>query len=249
MKKLIAIAAMAACGAALAVESANIVGYQNNPYRQKFQLGTATFNGVGSTGIGIQTLVPQGANVDGSGNIFIQILNENNVTIKKFFWYTDDDYGTDCGKDGWFLGYDTTELADYTLAPGETYILYSGNGVITLQSSGEVKYPVELSFRQKFQLGGNFWPTTMSLKDLVPTGANVDGSGNIFIQILDENNVTIKKFFWYTDDDYGTDCGKDGWFLGYDTTDLADYTFSAGEGFIFYSGNGQVTLTYPELAL
>ena len=194
-------------------------------------------------------MIPQGANVDGSGNITLQILNENNVTTKQFFWYTDDDYGTDCGKDGWFLGFDTTALAEYTLAPGETYILYSGNGEITLQCSGEVKYPVELTFRQKFQLGGNMWPTTMKLSQLVPTGANVDGSGNITLQILNENNVTTKQFFWYTDDDYGTDCGEDGWFLGFDTTELADYTFEPGEGFIFYSGNGQVTLTYPELSL
>ena len=110
----------------------NVVGYQNNAYRQKFKLGTATFNGDGSAGIDIQTLVPQGSNVDGSGNIFLQILNENNVTTKQFFWFTDDDFGTDCGEDGWFLGSDTTALADYTFEPGEGFILYSGNGAITL---------------------------------------------------------------------------------------------------------------------
>ena len=199
----------------------------------------------------MQSLIPQGENVDGAGNISLQILNENNVTVKKFFWYTDDDYGTDCGKDGWFEnGKGTDALASYTLNPGEAYILYSGNGAITLQNAGEVRYPVSIDFRQKFQLGGNIWPKSMNISQLVPTGTTVDGAGNISLQILNENTVTVKKFFWYTDDDYGTDCGEDGWFENGKGTDaLAEYELAAGEGFILYSGNGIITLQYPELTL
>ncbi len=44
--------------------------------------------------------------------------------------------------------------------------------------------------------------------------------------------------------------GEDGWFENGKGTDaLAEYELAAGEGFILYSGNGIITLQYPELTL
>lgn len=53
-----------------------------------------------------------------------------------FFWLTDDDWGTDDGDDGWFEDKDATgtdDLADYTFAAGETFLLYSGSSSINLE--------------------------------------------------------------------------------------------------------------------
>ena len=63
-------------------------------------------------------------------------MNTLNQRVKSFYWLTDDDWGTDDGDDGWFEDKDATgtdDLADYTFAPGEGFLLYSGSGAITLQ--------------------------------------------------------------------------------------------------------------------
>ena len=90
----------------------------------------------------------------------------------------------------------------------------------------------------------------MHIQNLIPSGENAGGSGSINIQTLNTLNQTVKMFFWLTDDDWGTDDGDDGWFESMSETgtdDLADYTFTAGEAFLLYSGDGAITLNFPEL--
>ena len=136
MKKLMFAAAIAATLGAFGIESANTVGYQQQDYRQAFQLGIPTFNMVGGSGMHIQNLIPSGESAGGAGGINIQTLNTLNQTVKMFFWLTDDDWGTDDGDDGWFEDKDKTgtdALADYTFAAGEAFLLYSGSGAINLE--------------------------------------------------------------------------------------------------------------------
>ena len=166
-----------------------------------------------------------------------------------FFWLTDDEWGTDNGEDGWFASLaDTSELADYTFEPGEGFIFSSQNGVATITYAGEVKYPVSLDVRQGNTICGNFWPTTMGIQQITPSGATVLGGGETSLQTLNANKTTAQMFFWLTDDEWGTDNGEDGWFTSLaDTSELADYDFAAGEGYIFSSQNGTATLSFPEL--
>ena len=52
------------------------------------------------------------------------------------------------------------------------------------------------------------------------------------------------------DDDFGTDDGDDGWFedvTATGTDDLSDYTFTPGEAFLLFSGDGAITLQFPEV--
>lgn len=88
----------------------------------------------------------------------------------------------------------------------------------------------------------------MGIQQIVPSGATVVGGGETGLQTLSASKATVKKFFWLTDDEWGTDCGEDGWFEDLnDTDELADYSFAAGEGYIFSSQNGSATLSFPEL--
>lgn len=99
-------------------------------------MGMATFNMIGGEGMGIQKLIPTGENASGGGSINIQTLNSLNQRVKSFYWLTDDDFGTDDGDDGWFesqLSTGTDDLADYVFKPGEGFLLYSGEGAISLQ--------------------------------------------------------------------------------------------------------------------
>ena len=218
-----------------------------------FQLGIPTFNAVGGTGMHIQNLIPAGENAGGAGSINIQTLNTLNQTVKSFYWLTDDDFGTDDGDDGWFEGMSSTgtdDLADYTFAPGEGFLFYSGDGAINLTVSGEVKYPTAVPCVKLFQVKGNYLPISVDIQDIIPSGENAGGAGSINIQTLNTLNQTVKSFYWLTDDDFGTDDGDDGWFEGMSSTgtdDLADYTFTAGEAFLLYSGDGAITLNFPEI--
>ena len=212
-----------------------------------------TFNMVGGTGMPIQSLIPAGENASGAGSINIQTLNTLNQTVNMFYWLTDDDWGTDDGDNGWFADKDATgtdDLADYTFAPGEGFLLFSGDGAINLTVSGEVKYPTSVPCVQLFQVKGNYLPIQVSIQDIIPSGENAGGAGSINIQTLNTLNQTVKMFYWLTDDDWGTDDGDDGWFEDKDATgtdDLADYTFAPGEGFLLFSGDGAISLQFPEI--
>ena len=249
MKKLMVVAVFAAMGTAFAVESSNIVGYQGIGYRQGFQLGTPTFNAVGNEGMPVKDIVPAGENVTGGGDVFIQILNNLNQTIKRFYYLTDADWGVDDG-DGWYEDVnDPSEQTNYVLQPGESYIMSSAVGAIQLTTSGEVKYPKTIDFRKGFQLGGDFLPVNVNIKDLTPKGANVTGGGDVFIQILNNLNQTIKRFYYLTDDDWGVDDG-DGWYEDVnDPSEQTNYVLQPGEGFIMSSAVGAIQMEYPELSL
>ena len=238
------------CGAVQAEAiSSDIVGYQQIENQQGNTLQVATFNAVSGEGYDLQDIKPAGATVLGGGETAIQTLNADRTTAKKFFWLTDDEWGTDNGEDGWFENpADTEELADYTFGPGEGFIFSSQNGTATVTYAGAVKYPVALNVQQGNTLCGNFWPTTMGVQQITPAGATVLGGGETAIQTLNADRTTAKKFFWLTDDEWGTDNGEDGWFENpADTEELADYTFEPSEGYIFSSQNGTATLNFPEL--
>ena len=185
----------------------------------------------------------------GGGEVTLQTLNASKATAKFFYWLTDDEWGTDNGEDGWFENpASTDELADYTFEPGEGFIFSSADGTAQITYAGEVKYPVALSMRQGNTICGNFWPTTMGLQQITPSGATVVGGGEVTLQTLNASKATAKFFYWLTDDEWGTDNGEDGWFENPASTDeLADYTFEPGEGFIFSSADGAATISIPEL--
>ena len=250
MKKLMFAAAAIAAGVAVAdISSANIVGYQTieNPQMNTYQV--ATFNGIGEEGYSIQKLIPVGDTVVGGGEVTLMTLKADKTTAKTFFYFTDAEYGTDCGEDGWFEDMnDTSELSSYVFDPGEGFIFYSQNGVARLTYSGEVKYPVSLDFSQGNTISGNFWPKKMPIQALQPSGTTVVGGGEVTLMTMHANKTTKKTFFYFTDAEYGTDCGEDGWFEDMnDTSELSAFEFEPGEGFIFYSQNGAAKITYPEV--
>ena len=141
-------------------------------------------------------------------------------------------------------------MADYTFAPGEGFLFYAGDGAIQLTVSGEVRYPTSVPCVKSFQVKGNYLPVPLNIQDIIPTGEYATGGGSINIQTLNTLNQTVDMFYWPTDDDWGTDDGDDGWFASKDATgtdDLSDYTFAPGEGFLLYSGDGAISLQFPEI--
>ena len=101
MKKLIALAAIATCGAALAVESANIVGYMSKDMPTAgYYNYTPMFVGVDGSNPAVKDIVPSSAETDdlSGGVIALYVLDTNRKFAKTFTWSTVDDF---MDEDGW----------------------------------------------------------------------------------------------------------------------------------------------------
>ena len=87
MKKLIALAVAATCGAALAVESANIVGYQNQDLTGQVapSIG-ATFAGVGADTFKLGDIAVEGFQYD------TETLQNEYMRDKKGYFLITEDY-------------------------------------------------------------------------------------------------------------------------------------------------------------
>ena len=78
--------------------------------------------------IDLQSIVPQGDNVSGTGDITLQTFTDEANSDEVFSWFTEADMGF---ADGWYN--DSFELAEKTFAPGEGFMLGAASGAIQLK--------------------------------------------------------------------------------------------------------------------
>ena len=76
----------------------------------------------------IQSIVPSGENVTGSGDITLQTFTDMAAGDEIFMWLTDAEMGL--GEDGWYT--EDYSLAEKTFVPGEGFMLGATSGAITL---------------------------------------------------------------------------------------------------------------------
>ena len=125
MKKLMFVAAVAAGMVAFgdAIESQNVVGYNQTDYRKKYTLVVPEFSAVGATGLHIQSIRPVNIDMEdyGEGDIKIQTFTDMANMSEQFYWY--DESVSETEESGWHnsLG---TELSVKTFAAGEGFMLY-----------------------------------------------------------------------------------------------------------------------------
>ena len=117
MKKLMiaAVASMAAVGA-FAVESANVVGYQQKDTVTGFNFVIPSFKAVNGGSVHIQDIKIANA-TDWGDNI--QVLDEGGATIATYYYASAEQSGA--AADGWLD--DTLALADVTLEPGQGILI------------------------------------------------------------------------------------------------------------------------------
>jgi hypothetical protein len=119
MKKLMIAASAALCATAslLAVESANIVGYQTKDTVTGFNFVIPTFKAVNGGSIHIQDIKIANA-TDWTDNI--QVLDEGGAGIAQYYYATAAESGYEA--DGW-LSEDMGSLTDVTFAPGQGILI------------------------------------------------------------------------------------------------------------------------------
>lgn len=252
MKKLIALVAIATCGAALAVESANIVGYMSKDMATAgYYNYTPMFVGVDGSNPAVKDIVPSTSDTTvedlGEAKINLFVLDTSRKFAKTFAYKTVDGDWMDV--DGWYFG-DEEEPTDYTLGPGESLQVMAPYQ-LTLTMAGAVDqgaYDFTAPAAGYYMIG-NQHATNMPLNDIVPSTSDPTvedlGEAKINLFVLDTSRKFAKTFSYKTED--GDWMDEDGWYFG-DEEEPTNYELAPGEVLQFLAPY-QVKLSFPDQSL
>ena len=128
MKKLMIAAVAAVCGSVFALESANVVGYQNKEVRQNLSVQLPTFENIATEGINIQSIVPVAAEGDEleSGDFVIQIYDDTGAQTASYAWVLGEDIDEGFA-DGWYEE-DWETIVEKTFNAGEGFNVSAAKG-------------------------------------------------------------------------------------------------------------------------
>ena len=228
-----AVAAMA--GAALAVESKNVVGFLTSGI-SGYAIKTPTFVNTDGTAYAIDNFVVKNAN---DGMTTIQVVGTDGQVAGTYYWYNEfNDNGT-IYPAGWF---DVSGLipAEVTLAAGDAVFFNTDESGVEIQSRGEVPGEITHSLVGYMMLG-NGSPVNLQIDDFAVSGAS---DGMTTIQIVDAAGQVSANYYWYNEfNDNGT-IYPAGWF---DVSGLvpAGVTLAPGEGVFFNTDESGVSVTIP----
>ena len=129
MKKLIALAAVATCGAALAVESANIVGYNNTAARADLNWYAPVFRSIGYNTTDIQDidLSDGGAGMVGWGDSMQIVGPLGNASENYAYWDPSMDPSGEAKTCYW--GDDSCVPVTRAFQPGDGFAIDNANGL------------------------------------------------------------------------------------------------------------------------
>ena len=245
-KAMFGLACAAAMVACADITSSNIVGYTNKDQGADYSLVVPMFRGISANNYALQDLIPSGENVNGNGDISVQTFTSLAEADEQFFWLTEDDMGVEDG-DGWYEG-DFATKATKVLTPGEGLMLGAASGAITLRFAGQVETgAVEIDAPADYSLIGNVRPFALNIQDIIPSGENVNGNGDISVQTFTSLAEADEQFFWLTEEDMGVEDG-DGWYEG-DFATKATKVFDPGEGMMLGAASGAIKITFAVLSL
>ena len=125
MKKLIFAAAAVAGMGAFALESANVVGFQEVEAPQGDSMRCPTFTAVGTEGYDLTQIKVAGG--FGMGDIVAQTIGSDGIWNGEYYWLTEDFAGVPTG---WYkdaVGGEAVAEGDVLLAPGDALYFHSVN--------------------------------------------------------------------------------------------------------------------------
>ena len=239
MKKILAAFTAAAAVSAMAIDSSNIVGYQEVSVPAGSSMRTATFKAIsgnykisdikvnGAAGGGADTA--QKINADGSWGALYYYLTMDGTGYVEDGWYKDD-YGGDAVTDADVLGF------------GEAFqITASSNFTVTYAGQVVAGNPT-VSVPMGSSMAGNPTPVEVKMSEITVTGAS--GGGADTAQKINANGSWGALYYYLTMD--GTGYVEDGWYkddYGGDAVTDAD-VLAPGESLQF-TASGNLTLTFP----
>ena len=239
------------CGTVFGLESANVVGYQEKAQATgEMNWLVNTFDAVnGAAKLGDIT-----CNSANFGSDVLQFLNPNGST-KQEFWYLDPATAAEAEMEaGW---YDAAKAANeeyeccnsLPLPYGQGFMFFAGYPDLKLTFSGTVTDETKpfAMVTGAMNFTGNATPVNITLGDVTCNSVNF---GSDVLQLLGANGAT-KQSFWYLDPATAAEAEMDpGW---YDADKAANEEYeccnsiplNSGDGFMFYAGYPDLTLTVP----
>ena len=255
MKKLIFAAAAVAGMGAFALESANVVGYNEAIFpRTGFNIWTGQFGAMNKTlaEMTLADIVPNATFEWGSDEL--QLLNDVAGTDSTYYYAAPELAAENDMEAGWWLIVDgePTEVANDVLVPFGASVAFniasSGAGVI---SNGEVQKgsPAVACTVTGFNWIGNATPSDdFKLGDFVPN-ANYEW-GTDELQIMNESAGTDSTYYYAAPELAAENDMEAGWWLIVDgePTEVAnEIPLAAGQGFALVAVNGGIEINMPEV--
>ena len=250
MKKLIALAAVATCGAALAVESANIVGYDTFGLR-----GSGQAVGAGASFLTVSGEATTLGDIKVVGYDTTEGYADFQINAKQL-----DGYGRGGTSYSWcdfeeegetYYGWyddDMNCYNDLELAPGEGLWIYSPSTDFQIQSAGAVpsaSIAVALRGGGQAKMVANPMPSTLLLGNITISGYDVaDGYADFQINAkkLDGYGRGTTTYSWCDFEEEGDTYY--GWYDD-DMNEYNDVEVAAGEGLWIYSPSTEFSVVFP----
>ena len=221
---------------AFAVESANVVGYQESSSVAGFNWVAPNFTTVGETTACFGDISIAGDDVVEYGDN-IQIVDADGNCDALYYW---------TGADGWFDMDGSGEyMNDEAIVRGKSVIVYTDVAGATIRVKGEV-ITNSVVFAEGSVAGfnwvGNPFPVDITYANISIAGDDVVEYGDN-IQNVDADGNCDALYYW---------TGVDGWFdMDGSGEYMNDVIIPAGKGFIVYTDVAGATITIkgPQLSL
>lgn len=246
MKKLMFLAAAAACGTLMAVESANVVGYTEKSLRAGATMLTPCFIDVGGAAseIDLTALTVKGYDEVSADEVNIQILDAHGKKSVAYYWFDLPDEGLDAG---WYnVDTELIEAGTVKFATGDG-LWITGQNDYSIVFPGQVKFSgVAVALRSGAVATGNMFATSIDLTDMTVTGYDEVSADEVNIQLLDSHGKKTVAYYWFDLPDEGLDAG---WYnVDTELIEQGTVTFEAGEG-MWVTGQNGYYLNFPAISL
>ena len=255
MKKLIALAATAACGAALAVESANIVGYATQDVSGEgsvYNVAGFCFANVGLDGQA--TLADFQATGWDYESDEIRVLNPANCANSKVLVWLTKEIATEGGvgdKAGWYDASEFTYEGDTAFDLGTAFLTSLTSTGIKFQYAGQV-YDQAFTIPcdgKVYVLVPNALPRTITLSEVSAAGWDYESDE---IRKLNKANCANEKVFVWLTAEVATEGGvgdKAGWYDASEFTYEGSYSLDPGEGLMTSLSSAEVKINMPAVTI
>ena len=249
MKKILAFAAVAAIGSAMAVESANIVGYntQDKSGSQYVSMSPA-FITAGSEGtFKLSDIVLDGGDATGDN---IQVLEPAAATVSATYVYVSAAQAAEWGDasyQGWYNTDMDTSMDDVTFPVGTAFLGNFGTKTVRPTYAGQVvDGAVEMDCTGKqYVMFGNPVPRAITLGEIVMDGGDATGDN---VQVLDPADATVSQTYVYVSAAQAAEWGDasyQGWYNTDMDTSMNDVEVGIGDAFLGNFGTKSIKITFP----
>lgn len=252
-KLMIAIAAVAMCGAVVAEEnsiaSANIVGYasKTTPSSVYTMYGPA-FSAVGDTNDGVQLKDIQYPATE-TGDMIL-LISPTTAAYTELTYFTDDVAKEEIAEDAIAGWYDCTGDApvykgDEFIPRGYAFWINPGNGDVNVTDSGEVRTTFSRTFPSGlYSAFANPFPVKMALKNFNYPATDTGDA----LLLIDPETAAYTELTYFTEDVAKEEIAEDaiaGWYdvTGDEPIYMGEYKFKPSEGAWLLPGNGDITVT------